>query len=544
MCPLFLYFYQMKVILVILFLLIYGTAISQSGDYYFLGFDHKKSTKYELSQPANFLSARALNRRERMDIAIDSADLPVNEAYIQSLQDLGFQHQYSLKWLNGAVFVLPAETEFNRDHLPNFVITHKLLKRSALKSSSIENKFDSETFNAEYYGNAFHQIEMVNGHKLHAFSRGEGMLIAVMDNGFLNVDKIAGFNHLFTNNKIELTYDFVDMDSTVYDKGGHGTSVLSVMGGVYSGEFVGTSPEASFVLLRTEEDGSETPLEEYNWMAGIELADSLGCDVVNTSLGYYLFPQLPEADHVYDDFDGQSLQISKMANMAVEKGMLIAASAGNERNKTWQYVIAPSEAKNVLAIGSVDAESGLSSFSSKGFENNELIKPNVCAMGTGTVLFGTNGEVGISNGTSFSSPLIAGLSACLMKLYPEKHPIIIKKWIEESGSQFTAPNYDYGYGIPDFQIIIAKHRSNEIQSDSQLVAYPNPFSNEFWVGGLEDMTQISMIDMNGRTIFSKELLQESYILINEADLIGVGVGVYFIQVKGNGVASILKLVKK
>ncbi|MDP3435259.1 MAG: S8 family serine peptidase, partial [Bacteroidota bacterium] len=321
---------------------------------YWVKLTDKKGTSFQIDRPEKFLSQRAINRRIKQHIAIDETDLPVSTVYLDSLRKLGLEVVHTSKWLNGAT-VRTADTALITTiaTLP-FVQMVQLTKPAIVIKSSV-NKFkeleselnsDVSPFN---YGNAYNQLSQLNGQYLHNQGfRGKGIQIAVLDAGFWHVDQIAAFDSLRNGNRILGKRDFVNPKSDFYQQHTHGMSVLSCMGGNTPGSLIGTSPDASFYLFRSEDVATEYLIEEDNWVAAAELADSLGVDVINSSLGYYDFDD-PKMNHPYADLDGKTTRVTQGANMAFQKGILVFSSAGNEGNNSWKRIIAPSDGKDVLA---------------------------------------------------------------------------------------------------------------------------------------------------------------------------------------------------
>ncbi|MEZ5172243.1 MAG: S8 family serine peptidase [Bacteroidia bacterium] len=356
------------------------------------------------------------------------------------------------------------------------------------------------------YGEGDRQIKMLNGHKLHQLGyRGEGITIAVLDAGFYKVNEFVFFDSLRTKGRILGTRDFVEGGESVYEDNTHGLSVLSTMAANYPGIFVGTAPDASYWLLRTEDADSEFLIEEDNWVRGAEFADSVGADIINSSLGYTNFDD-PETSHTYSQLDGNTTVITRAADLVASKGILVVNSAGNSGADPWKYIGAPADGDSVLTIGAVTSEGKYASFSSRGPSADGRIKPNVTAMGQGTLVVNSGGSVGRSNGTSFSSPVTAGMVACLWQAHPEAGMMQVFKAIEKSASQAENPDDYLGFGIPDFMKahqILARLAEEKTKPDSIVNVYPNPFidgvSIEFYTEKEQDVV-VLINKMNGKKI--------------------------------------------
>ncbi len=454
---------------------------------YWIQLKDKNGTPFQISHPEVFLSQRAIDRRNRQHIAIDETDLPVSPVYLDTLKSRGLDIFHTSKWLNG-VTVRTADTALIRkiSVLP-FVVTVEFT-RPANKLKSVSSKFQEEEINTAYepanYGTAISQLTQLNGQYIHRQGfRGKGIQIAILDAGFLNADKIAAFDSLRASGRILGIRNFVDPKADVYQQHWHGMSVLSCMGGNLPGTLIGTAPDASFYLFQTEDNSGENLFEEDNWVAGAELADSLGVDVINSSLGYYQFDN-KQMDHTYADLNGHKTRVTQGANMAFQKGILVFNSAGNEGNTIWRHIIAPSDGENVIAVAAVDINGIRASFSSFGPAFGGAQKPNVAARGSSTYLITSNGMPGYASGTSFSSPVLAGMGACLLQANPYANVKQLKMAIEQSASQYNSPDSLMGFGIPDFGKADQYLKLNSVQKlepDSKWMVSPNPFSDHILI---------------------------------------------------------------
>ena len=417
---------------------------AQDGAFrYFVSFKNKVNTTFSLNTPEEFLSQKTINKRKLFAIPIDSTDLPINIEYVTALKSAGLTIENKSKWFNGVVVSTFA-------NLLVEALNHQFIDTIISFGSWQNSKTVGKKWNANYdvldYGDAYNQLEMLGGNKLHkrGFS-GEGMTIAVIDAGFYKVDELAVFSDL--QNQILSTYDFVDGNSNVYDDHTHGMMVLSTMGG--KGEMTGTAPDANYILLRTEDVFSENLIEEYMWVCAAEYADSAGADIINSSLGYTTFDDAFQ-NHTYEDMDGETAPISIGAGIACSKGIIVVNSAGNSGNSSWHYIGAPADNVEVLTVGAVDENKDFASFSSYGPNSESYIKPNVVAQGKNTVIASSNNEIVVGNGTSFSSPITAGMVACLWGANPDKSTIEIRDAIYKSADRYLNPDYQFGYGVPDY----------------------------------------------------------------------------------------------
>ncbi|MCF8359621.1 MAG: S8 family peptidase [Prolixibacteraceae bacterium] len=534
----------------LIFILIFSfqAAFTQEpeGNIYWIQFNTKAGTPYSLNNPETLLSPRSLERRNRVGIQIDSTDLPVNPAFTDSLQALGFYIKHTSRWLNGAIGVFVPDIPVDSIIKPSFVDTFLLRRTTPLKS--IRNKFDvtDSTIQNNLYGSALTQIAQLNGNKLHEYSKGNGAHVAVIDAGFLNADLIGQNSSLFENGQILGTHDFVTPGNDVFREHNHGTMVLSTMATNLPGEFTGTAPEASYWLLRSEDVYYEYPAEEDYWIVALEFADSVGCDVVNTSLGYTTFDN-PKFNHTYSEFNGDSTRIAKAANLAVNKGMVLVCSAGNSGNDAWHYISAPSEAKNVLSVAAIDNAGEVTGFSSRGFGIAGLPpKPDIAAMGTGVSIINQNGVEQYASGTSFSSPIIAGMTACLTPLFPNCTAHEIIEAIRQSSNRFPEHSTEYGYGIPDFYkayLLLRGTDNVNMQKIENVQVYPNPFANSLFIANTKGISEVKFYTFDGQLKYSTPLNQNA-VNLKEITPENLPAGIYILILQGDQTKYAQKIVKQ
>lgn len=504
---------------------------------YWVRLKDKNGTAYQINAPEKFLSQRSIDRRQRQHIPIDETDLPVSSVYMDTLKKRGLEIVHASKWLNGAT-VRTADTALIREIAGLSFVSSVQLTKPAVTLKSAANKFADEQTETAYdparYGTAINQLTQLNGQYLHNTGfRGKGIQIAVLDAGFLNANTNAAFDSLRNSGRILTTRDFVDPKADIYKQNYHGSSVLSCMGGNIPGSLIGTAPDAAFYLFRTEDAGSEFLIEEDNWVAGAELADSLGADIINSSLGYNQFDD-SLMNHIYADLNGNKTRITQAANMAFQKGILVFASVGNEGNKTWKRIVAPADGENVIAVGAIDKNGVRASFSSVGPAYGRAIKPNVAAMGLGTALITSSGSIGYASGTSFSSPILAGMAACLLQAKPYASAKQIKTAIELSSSQYASPDSLLGYGIPDFGKADQYLTVNNVIANNYKSSWsvsPNPFTDCLLIRHMNETVnqncEIKLYNIQGicllqssfdsdETIFLKNLsnLPEGILILN------------------------------
>lgn len=505
----------MKNISLLTFILFAITASfsTSAQDKYFVKFTDKDNSTYSIENPSAFLSERAISRRTKQGISITQEDLPVNSTYVQQVQNTGAIVDYNLKWFNGVVVTITNSNQLTSIQNLSFVSTTNKIYQSGVKGSKLTyekcktispEKKVSSTLELNY-GNSSTQIKMMNGHILHnAGFLGEGIQIAVIDAGFWDVDSHQAFDSLRTRNRILGTKDFINPNPNIYQEDSHGMMVLSTMGGYIAGQLIGTAPRAKYWLIRTENASVEQIYEEYAWAAGAEFADSVGADIINTSLGYSTF-DVESQNHPYSELDGSKTPITKAANIAASKGMVVVVSAGNEGNDDWYYISAPADSPNVLTVGAVDKYKNKAAFSSFGPTADGRIKPDVCAMGQAAVVASTSGLTGTNNGTSFSSPIMAGMIACLWQAKPTLTSTEIIQLVKASSSNASSPNNSIGYGIPDFSTTVGVN--SEIIGSNEIVIFPNPFNDAIKLRLpeiAEGLAEYSVISIIGKTIVKKE----------------------------------------
>ncbi|HEY8401375.1 MAG TPA: S8 family serine peptidase, partial [Cytophagaceae bacterium] len=440
---------------------------------YLIYFTDKNNSTYSIDAPHEFLSARAIERRTKQNIAITESDLPVSKKYIDSIKNKGANVLYTSRWFNAALIETTPDNISNILALDFVKSSDNLLKKSNPRAlNEIEETEEIAGIN-ENYGNSYNQVSMLGADMLHAKGyKGEGMLIAVIDAGFQNVNLLSAFDSLFANGQIKATYDFVSMEENVYDNHNHGTNVLSAIAGYLDDELIGTAYKADFLLLRTENVTYEYEVEEVYWLLAAEYADSAGADIINSSLGYSTFDD-SDMDHSYDDMDGNTTIITRAADRAAAAGILVVTSAGNEGNTSWNYIVAPADGDSVLAVGAVDANKYYASLSSKGPSSDGRIKPDVAAQGSAVVVATHYGGISTSSGTSFAAPLMAGFAALLWQANPELTNMELMEMIKKLGSNYTTPDNFIGYGIPKYIDPQVAGKTN-----ASYTFFPNPFIGE------------------------------------------------------------------
>jgi serine protease AprX len=432
--------------------------------YFYVQFSDKNNTPFSINNPEGFLTERAITRRADQWIVCDSTDLPVNPSYVTQVANLGINIHSRSKWMNGITVLVEDSTLMSQVRGLPFVnfVQYTGKKFTVLPTSAAKSKFLKESLN---YGAAASQITQLNGEVLHEHgSTGSNILIGVLDAGFKNVNINPAFDSLRMQNRLVGATSIIDPSVNIYNEDDHGANVLSIMTGNLPGQYLGVAPHASFWLIQTEYVPTEYLVETDFWVRGIEFADSVGVDVINSSLGYTEFDDAT-MNFTYADMNGTVSRASRAARMASQKGIVVCASAGNDGAKPWKYIGSPADADGILTVGAVNSAGTISSFSSFGPTFDNRIKPEVCATGSATAIVNPSGNIVYGNGTSFSSPVIAGITACYMQFYKSQSAYgytvnNIRQNIISSGHLYTNPDNQLGYGIPDFQAVIYNTPTN------------------------------------------------------------------------------------
>ena len=426
----------------------------------------KQGSSYSLEHPGRWLSHKAVERRKRQGITIDSTDLPVSAKYLRQIETCLSQPKQGEKrskaeWVivgtsrwNNTVLVRSNDTTLlNNLATLDFITQSQCVWTSPdsidryVKHTYHENFNPWDSIRGVNYGNGKDQLEMLQGQRLHNIGlRGKGMTIAVLDGGFQNVNVIPAF----TQANIAGSKDFVYPNSPFfYQETDHGTKVLSAMAANVPNVLIGTAPEARYWLLRCEDQQTEQPVEEDYWAMAAEFADSAGVDIISSSLGYNDYDSVPDYYH-QRDLDGQTALISRTASMLAKKGIILVNSAGNSGMGPWKKISFPADANDILTVGAVNMVKKNAPFSGVGPTQDGRVKPDVMALGSPASLISGRGSIIRDMGTSFSTPLVAGLVACLWQALPEKTALEIIELVRQTGSNAKDPDNIFGYGIPNF----------------------------------------------------------------------------------------------
>ena len=531
-----------KILFLLVFAFFFSSNAQEDAWVYFID---KENVEAAINNPTTILSQASVDRKNSKGIAIDFRDVPVNETYISQIKNAqGVTVLAKSKWLN-AIHVRGEETNIEAllesfSFIDNIDFADNSLN-SASRVFTEDNKFLIESTTVSFnYGDTQNQVEMIGVDQLHLDDfTGEGIVVAVMDSGFPNVDTMGAFQRLRDNNDLLGGYDFVDRTDNVYEFSGsdHGTKVLSNMAGFIEDEFVGTAPDASYYLFRTEDVAGENPVEESYWVEAAERADSLGVDVINTSLGYKSYDN-PSYTHTAGDLDGNSTFITRGANIANEKGILVVTSAGNSGSNG---VGAPADGTGVFSIGAVNSDGNYASFSSQGSNAQATLKPDVAAQGQGSVVVNASNTIVSNNGTSFSSPIMAGGLASLWQALPEATNKEIKEYARISATQFENPDFLLGYGIPNLSEALEIGLSVQDEGIQKVKIFPNPAKNFLTVQIINpsEFSGLSIIDLTGKLVLNLKLQQASTIL----DISGFEQGIYILNLRSGENFNTFKLIK-
>lgn len=508
--------------------------------YFYVQFSDKNNTPFSLTNPSQYLSQRAIDRRASFAINLDSTDLPVNPSYLQQVGNLGITIHSKSKWMNGATVLLEDSSKMSLVRILPFVKWVQYTGKNVPPTLVSPSKIKAEpTFE---YGTANTQISQISGKFLHDNGyRGKNIHVGVIDAGFMNVNINHAFDSLRFQGRLLGTKDIINPNSNFYDEDAHGANVLSIMAGNLQNQYLGTAPDASYWLIRTEYSPTEYLVETDFWCSGIEFADSVGVDVVNSSLGYYVFDD-SSMSFSYADMNGNVSRASRAATLASKKGIIVVVSAGNEGNKSWHYIGSPADAHGIVTAGAIQADSSPSDFSSFGPSSDGRIKPEICAQGTSTSVVNTSGIPAYGNGTSYSSPVLAGMMASYLQAAKKSSPpynveTLIQN-VFRSANLYNNPTAQMGYGIPNFEYaarnlpIFAAITELEVNKKFNLAFnYQNKSIHIWMMNRMETIGKtIQLYSMTGKMIFQIPMNETMTII----DASKFAKGIYAVCVLGKG----------
>ena len=524
-----------RISLLILWFCIIGLASAQDATCYRIYLSDKNNNPYSINNPSEYLSQRAIDKRVRFNIPITEQDLPINPQYKQQILALHPQMQPLAvsKWMNTFTVYCPDSTVvpqiLNLPFVDSIKAVGAYILNDALSSQIPENQPTivknslNSTKDSLDYGYGFAQIAFHNGHLLHeAGFRGEGMLIAVIDGGFYGIETISFFPDMVNEGRFyghySLMPNFVDTLESGWSEV-HGTIVTSTIAANTSGELIGTAPAASYALIHTEWVGSEELVEEDFWANGAEIADSIGADVINSSLGYRAFPDFPQSDVTYADMDGVNSIASRCATILGQKGVIVCIAAGNDGSNEYYYVGRPGDAFDILCVGASAVDSIIADFSSHGPSYDGRVKPDITSVGVETSCYYPGDWLSTANGTSLATPVATGLCACLWQAMPQYTSTEMMQIIRESSHLYNNPNTEYGYGIPDFYKAYTTHVGINNYKPLQLSVYPNPVNDKLYLTNLDGNIQfISIYNAAGQLILQHTVNGNPLIEINVTSL--------------------------
>lgn len=559
-------FFLTNLFLILVLTLSAQDSVTRPATCYRLRLTDKNQSPYSISRPEEFLSQRAIDHKNRYFIPITEEDLPINPQYKQQICAINSDIRIltESKWQNTVVIYCPDSAvlttvkalpfvDTNVIAVANFTFqngeTHKN-EPMDLNESILANHLSDSSYN---YGPSFGQIALHNGHLMHQLGfKGDSMLVVVMDGGWEGFDTISYFRDLYNNGQIWGTMDLVPQgdsllprNNNVYIGSGHGTGVVSTMASVINGQLIGTAPHANYFFIRTENPYSEELIEEDFWARGAEIADSLGADVLSSSLGYSSFPDFPQSNHIYADCDGVTSIASRNATLACHKGAVVCVSAGNEGLKPWHYITAPADAFDIITVGAANADSVIAPFSSFGPTYDGRVKPDAVSVGWDTYIVGSDGVVRQGNGTSFACPVLAGMVTCLRQSLPQMGALDIVRIVRQAGHQYNNPDTAMGYGIPDIYKAYLENREVVSVNDfyqEHLSIYPNPCSNNLLVVNPDfSIEEIQVFDVSGKLVLSHLNCNNSMIQIATDRLSS---GFYILKTKEKNKIRTAKFIKQ
>ncbi len=518
-------------------------------------FADKENVQTSIDNPLTILTQEAIDRKTSHGVVIDERDVPVTEDYITQIKSAtGITVFAKSKWMN-AVYVQGTMTNIDNllalafvtavEYMDKDLNTFPGITHGGVDKFEMEVPAGSGNGRVEYdYGAAANQIEMISGDYLHEQDfTGDGMIIAVTDSGFPGFSTNPAFSHIVNEGRLLGTFDFFSRTADVTGTGSHGINTTSDIGGFIQNQFVGTAPGASFYLFRTEYGPDENPREEAWWVEALERADSLGVDVINTSLGYQEYDN-PNYTHNYQDLDGQTTIGARGANHAVDKGLLIVTSAGNQGN-SFGTVATPADSPGLYAAGAVNGSGNYVSFSSRGPTVDGRIKPDGMAQGQSAAVVTSGGNVSTSNGTSFSSPILAGAITCLWQSSPTSTNVEIIQVVRESSHLYENPTDEMGYGIPNFQEAYNVLQDLGFEDEllqSNFAIYPNPVTDIVNVSFPANLDNASLTIYN---VLGKQVLERSISSSeNQVNIAALVSGMYIATLEADGITNSFKIIKQ
>ncbi|MBS1490456.1 MAG: S8 family peptidase [Bacteroidetes bacterium] len=524
----------------LLFLFLFPFSVNAQVNRYFVHFKDKANSAYSIGAPLQFLSQKSINRRGKENFPLSPEDFPVNATYLNQVKATGASVFYSSRWLNGVLIQTTPDTASAVAGLP-FVISVELVAPGTRLNARRQTKQKWEKTSQLSSASYPQQLQMIGVDQMQQQGyQGEGIDVAVLDGGFTGVNTLAAFQKIYTDSRLKEVFNFVKNTTDVYSDNSHGEEVLSVMAGTISGSYLGGADKANYYLYETEDVTSEYRVEEYNWLFAAERADSIGVDVISSSLGYSTFDD-PSMNYTLADLNGRTSVISRAAHAAAVRGILVVNAAGNWYDNTWPNILFPADAAGILACASVDGNGLWSNFSLVGPTADGRIKPDVAAMGSGTSVINSSGVLVGQYGTSFSTPLIASLVIGLRQALPNATAQEIYSRVINSASLAETPNNQLGYGIPNFLKAMALTSFADA-----LQVYPNPTSREIKIvfkNPNNSRFNFSLYDANGKMILEQSDTLTWQNNPYSVDLSLVAAGVYFARISMASYTRTVRIVR-
>ena len=484
--------------------------INAQTELVFVFFKDKPNKALFFANPLSELTQKSLDRRIQLGISLNDQDAPIDQNYIQNIKNLGFSVSDQSKWLNG-VAVNATATQISLLQSQPFVQNVESFvkntsggkNKSAYKFEKFNQEFDNKiNFN---YGTSEEQTNQINLKTLHQQGfTGNGIAIAVFDTGFPTVDTGNAYARLRNLGKIKGGYNYISKNNDLYNLSfnTHGSICMGAIGGYIEGQFVGSAPDADFYLYVTESGPLEIPEEELYWIQAAEDADRKGVDVISSSLGYGDFFDDSRYNYTYSDMTGTKSFVSRGAQIATEKGIIVMVAAGNEGNKEWHHILTPADNEKVFSLGAVTNSGESSTFSSFGPNYLGLIKPDASARGTSTATV-FNNSITSASGTSLSTPVAAGGVASLLQALPKNlSRETIKNLLRQKSSLYPNFHGQKGYGILNFGDVYTQFLStSQTMISKKFLIYPNPNKGEFILES-NNSGIFKIFDFSGRMIHS------------------------------------------
>lgn len=530
--------------LILLMLCVPAFILNAQDNRYMVFFKDKAGSSYSISDPSAFLSARAIERRNRQGLVAITQDIPVNENYIQGVSATGASVVHATRWMNGVLVSCDEATLSSIQALP-YVDRFEFVAPGGKPASSGRRRISARTTETGESLVTANQLSLLGLDDMHTSGyTGEGVYIAVLDAGFPGVNTAGAFSHIFEDNRMIDTYDFVHDDPDAFVQSNHGTNVFSVIAGYVPDAYTGGAYGASFQLYVTEDVGGEYRIEEYNWLFAAERADSTGADIITTSLGYNTFDD-PSMNYSKDDLDGLTSVIARAAQWASDRGIAVVSSAGNEGSNSWETITTPADNESVIAVAATNSAGVRSPISSVGPSADGRIKPDVGAMGIGVSVVNPAGTFGMSSGTSLAAPLVTSLLAGVWQKLPHLQGRKLIEAVRLSASQAENPDFLLGYGIPNFQAIVNK--LEWLPQDRPMTVSPNPTPDTVIIRPADSTKAttcfVEILSLQGQVLSSQEVAFDWIRKGFEADCSKLAAGMYLLRVRTGEEVYSFKVVK-